>query len=73
MKFIESIILLQTSMEPDSVKREGDFCLDDVPINVKVARPRKLEEDARYCFIHAKSPYLADSNLCGLSLYYFVL
>lgn len=48
MKFIESIVLLQTPTESDSLKRPNDFCLDDVPITVKVARPRKLEEDARY-------------------------
>jgi symplekin len=47
VKFIETVILLQTSSETDSVKRNNDFCLDDVPITVKVARPRKLEEDAR--------------------------
>jgi hypothetical protein len=47
VKFIESVILLQTPTESDSVKRENEFSLDNVPITVKVARPRKLEEDAR--------------------------
>ncbi|ODN04325.1 Symplekin [Orchesella cincta] len=50
VKFIESVILLQTASEPDSFKRANDFCLDDVPITVKVARPRKLEEDSRNLF-----------------------
>lgn len=50
VKFIETVILLQTATEPDGMKREGDFCLDDVPINLKVARPRRLEEDARSLF-----------------------
>ena len=27
--------------------KENDFCLDDVPFGLKLARPRKLEEDAR--------------------------
>jgi len=47
VKFIETVILLQTASEHDSVQRPNDFSLDDVPLNVKVARPRKLEEDAR--------------------------
>lgn len=41
-------MLLQTYTEPDSVTREGEFNLDHVPLTLKVARPRKLEEEARY-------------------------
>jgi len=47
VKFIETVILLQTPTEPDSIKRLNEFSLEHVPITLKVARPRKLEEDAR--------------------------
>lgn len=41
-------MLLQTYTETDSVTRESEFNLDHVPLTVKVARPRKLEEEARF-------------------------
>ena len=44
---MESVILQQTYTEADSVHREGEFSLDQVPLTLKVARPRKLEEEAR--------------------------
>ncbi|KAK7069039.1 hypothetical protein SK128_025268 [Halocaridina rubra] len=47
IKFLEALILLQTYKEVDSVTREGEFNLDLVPLTLKVARPRKLEEEAR--------------------------
>lgn len=47
IKFLEAMVLLQTYTEPDSVTREGEFNLDHVPLTLKVARPRKLEEEAR--------------------------
>lgn len=48
IKFLEALVLLQTYTEPDSITREGEFNLDHVPLTLKVARPRKLEEEARY-------------------------
>lgn len=48
IKFLESLVLLQTYTEADSVVRDGEFNLDQVPLTLKVARPRKLEEEARY-------------------------
>ncbi|XP_047473127.1 symplekin-like isoform X1 [Penaeus chinensis] len=47
IKFLESLVLLQTYTEADSVVRDGEFNLDQVPLTLKVARPRKLEEEAR--------------------------
>lgn len=47
IKFLEALVLLQTYTEPDSITREGEFNLDHVPLTLKVARPRKLEEEAR--------------------------
>lgn len=52
VKFMESIVLLQTYSEPDGIQKSGtkEFCLDSMPITVRVARPRKLEEEARAVF-----------------------
>ncbi|XP_042217940.1 symplekin-like [Homarus americanus] len=47
IKFLEALVLLQTYTEADSVVRDGEFNLDQVPLTLKVARPRKLEEEAR--------------------------
>lgn len=51
IKFLEALVLLQTYTEADSVTRESEFNLDHVPLTVKVARPRKLEEEARFVTI----------------------
>ncbi|KAK4296500.1 hypothetical protein Pmani_031010 [Petrolisthes manimaculis] len=47
IKFLEALVLLQTYTEADSISRDAEFNLDNVPLTVKVARPRKLEEEAR--------------------------
>lgn len=47
IKFLESMILIQTYTESDSIQRQGDFSLDQVPLTLKVTRPRKLEEEAK--------------------------
>ena len=41
------IIVSQTYPEPDSVRKENEFSLEEVPLTLKVARPRKLEEEAQ--------------------------
>ena len=46
IKFLEGVIILQTHPVEDSVKRENDFSLDDVPLTLKIVRRRKLEEEA---------------------------
>ena len=50
IKFMEMIVLTQTHREPESAAKENDFCLDDIPLGLKLARPRKLEVDARRVF-----------------------
>ena len=41
------IIVSQTYPEPDSVRKDKEFSLEEVPLTLKVARPRKLEEEAQ--------------------------
>lgn len=48
MKFLEFIVLLQTYPESDSLIKENDFSLEDIPFTLKIARRRKLEEEAQY-------------------------
>lgn len=47
VKFLEFIVLLQTYPETDSIQKENDFSLEDVPFTLKIARRRKLEEEAK--------------------------
>ena len=51
VKFLECVVLLQ-SYPPDTStnKVSSDFSLEDVPLTLKVARRRKLEEEAKYVF-----------------------
>merc|ERR1719225_284812 len=46
VKFMETVVLLQTRREPESVVKENDFCLDSIPLGLKLVRPRRLEEEA---------------------------
>ncbi|KAG5676157.1 hypothetical protein PVAND_006006 [Polypedilum vanderplanki] len=46
IKFLEIVVLLQTHSDDDSMKRENDFSLDDVPLTLAHIRRRKLEEEA---------------------------
>ena len=49
IKCLEAVILVQSYTEPSSVSRDKQttFCLDNVPLTLKLARPRKLEEEAK--------------------------
>merc|ERR1712155_336972 len=47
---MEMVVLIQTHREPESITKDGDFSLDDLPLGLKLARPRKLEEEARRIF-----------------------
>jgi len=67
VKFLESIVLLQTYPEADSMRRDNDFSLEDVPLTLKIARRRKLEEEANMVFdllikFHG-SPHVSSVNL----------
>jgi len=50
VKFMEMVVLIQTHREQESIVKDGDFSLDDLPLGLKLARPRKLEEEARRIF-----------------------
>ncbi|XP_037073989.1 LOW QUALITY PROTEIN: symplekin-like [Pollicipes pollicipes] len=66
VKFMETVILLQTFSEPGSLKRP-EFCLDGVPITLKIARRASLEEEARSVFAQLikfhGSPHISSVNL----------
>ncbi|XP_071441914.1 symplekin-like [Hetaerina americana] len=67
VKFLESVVLLQTYPEEDSMRRENDFSLEDIPLTLKIARRRKLEEEANTIFdllvkFHG-SPHISSINL----------
>ncbi|RZF35803.1 hypothetical protein LSTR_LSTR009219 [Laodelphax striatellus] len=50
VKFLETLVLCQTYPEEDSLQRENDFSLEDLPLGMKIARRRKLEEEALTLF-----------------------
>ncbi|KAK6625071.1 hypothetical protein RUM43_005362 [Polyplax serrata] len=67
VKFLEFIVLLQTYPEVDGLPRESDFSLEDIPFTLKIARRRKLEEEAQELFqllikFHG-SPHISSVNL----------
>lgn len=46
VKFYEMLIVCQTYPESDSIRRENEFSLEDMPFTIKFARLTKLEEEA---------------------------
>ncbi|GLV37947.1 Symplekin [Carabus blaptoides fortunei] len=67
IKFLESVVLLQTYPELGAPRKEGDFSLEDIPLTLKIARRRKLEEEANHIFsllvkFHG-SPHISSVNL----------
>uniref|UniRef100_A0A6P7G6A9 Symplekin n=1 Tax=Diabrotica virgifera virgifera TaxID=50390 RepID=A0A6P7G6A9_DIAVI len=67
VKFLECVVLLQTYPDENENKRFNDFSLDNVPLTLKVARRRKLEEEASNLFeilvkFHG-SPHISSANL----------
>ncbi|XP_014208073.1 symplekin [Copidosoma floridanum] len=48
LKFLEGVVLIQSYPDPDSPKKPEDFSLEDVPLTLKIARRRKLEEEANH-------------------------
>jgi len=47
VKFMEGVVLLQTYADANSMGRNDDFTLEDIPLTLKIARRRKLEEEAK--------------------------
>ncbi|XP_058055491.1 symplekin [Anopheles bellator] len=67
IKFLEGVVILQTYPDEDSMKRENDFSLEDVPLTMKLIRRRKLEDEATNIFelllqFHAAS-HISSVNL----------
>ncbi|CAG0886922.1 unnamed protein product, partial [Darwinula stevensoni] len=69
IKFMEAIILVQTAPEVENPKRKlpDDLCLDDVPLTLKIARPRKLEEEAKHIFDELIK-YLTSAHISSVNL-----
>ena len=44
---MEGVVLLQTYADANSMGRNDDFTLEDIPLTLKIARRRKLEEEAK--------------------------
>ncbi|XP_017776938.1 PREDICTED: symplekin [Nicrophorus vespilloides] len=66
VKFLETVVLLQSYPDPNESSK-NDFTLEDVPLTLKIARRRKLEEEANTIFdILIKfngSPHISSANL----------
>ncbi|KAH1013541.1 hypothetical protein HUJ04_002523 [Dendroctonus ponderosae] len=67
VKFLECVVLLQTYPDEAENKKLNDFSLDNVPLTLKIARRRKLEEEASNLFellvkFHG-SPHISSANL----------
>ncbi|XP_023289032.1 symplekin [Orussus abietinus] len=67
VKFLEGVVLIQTYPDPDAPKKPDDFSLEDVPLTLKIARRRKLEEEANHVMellikFHG-SPHVSSVNL----------
>lgn len=67
VKFLEGVILIQTYPDPDCPKKSDDFSLEDIPLTLKIARRRKLEEEANHVMdllikFHG-SPHVSSVNL----------
>jgi len=67
VKFLEGVILIQTYPDPDCPKKPDDFSLEDIPLTLKIARRRKLEEEANHVMdllikFHG-SPHVSSVNL----------
>ncbi|XP_055374748.1 symplekin [Condylostylus longicornis] len=50
IKFLEGVVILQTYPDQDSMKREQDYSLEDIPLTLKIVRRRKLEDEANDIF-----------------------
>lgn len=67
VKLLEGVVLLQTYPDPDTPRKPDDFSLEDIPLTLKIARRRKLEEEANHVMdllikFHG-SPHVSSLNL----------
>ncbi|KAF8795634.1 Symplekin like protein [Argiope bruennichi] len=50
VKFMERVVIIQSPRDQYSDTDDSDLSLDDIPVILKVFRPRKLEEEAKEIF-----------------------
>lgn len=67
IKFLEGVVIMHTYPDEDSMKRDNDFSLEDIPMTMKIVRRRKLEDEAIHVFesllkFHAAS-HISSVNL----------
>lgn len=67
VKFLEGVVLIQTYPDADAPRKSDDFSLEDIPLTLKIARRRKLEEEANHVMdllikFHG-SPHVSSVNL----------
>lgn len=67
IKFLEGVVILQTYTDEDSMKRENDFSLDNIPLTMKIVRRRKLEDEAVSIF-EALLKFHAASHISSVNL-----
>lgn len=67
IKFLEGVVILQTYADEDSMKRENDFSLDNIPLTMKIVRRRKLEDEAVSIF-EALLKFHAASHISSVNL-----
>ncbi|KAI5704454.1 hypothetical protein M8J75_005471 [Diaphorina citri] len=67
IKFLETIVLLQTYSESDTPGIQDNFSLNNLPAGLKVAKRRQLEEEAQVVFDlivkFFSSPHISSVNL----------
>lgn len=67
IKFLEGVVILQTYANEDSMKRDNDFSLDQIPLTMKIVRRRKLEVEADSIF-EALIKFHAASHISSVNL-----
>lgn len=67
IKFLEGVVILQTYVDEDSMKRDNDFSLDNIPLTMKIVRRRKLEDEAVSIF-QALLKFHAASHISSVNL-----
>lgn len=67
IKFLEGVVMLQTYVDEDSMKRDNDFSLDNIPLTMKIVRRRKLEDEAVSIF-EALLKFHAASHISSVNL-----
>lgn len=51
IKFMEGVVITQTFKDQYTDPKSGDLSLDEIPVILKIFRPRKLEEEAKEVFL----------------------